>query len=76
VTDSRLRCDELLEHLTEIDDDVLYLDEFRVMTSSGSSGRKSVFVYDRSAWRGILTQLLRRSDWTGPSHVCRVCAWR
>jgi phenylacetate-CoA ligase len=65
VTDPRLRRDEVLEHLAEIDDDVLYLDEFRVMTSSGSSGRKAVFVYDRAAWRGILTQFLRRSDWTG-----------
>ena len=38
VTDRRLRRDELLEHLTQIDDDALYLGEFRVMTSSGSSG--------------------------------------
>ena len=50
VTDRRLRRDELLDHLTQIDDDALYLGEFRVMTSSGSSGRKAVFVYDRAAW--------------------------
>lgn len=64
VTDRRLRLDELLRHLDEIETDALHLGEFRVMTSSGSSGRKAVFVYDRAAWRGLLTQFLRRSDWT------------
>jgi phenylacetate-CoA ligase len=65
ITDRRLRRDELLEHLTQIDDDALYLGEFRVMTSSGSSGRKAVFVYDRAAWGGILVMFLRRSAWVG-----------
>jgi phenylacetate-CoA ligase len=64
VTDSRLRLDDLLRHLDEIDSDVLYLGEHRVMTSSGSSGRKAVFVYDRAAWAGILAMFLRRSAWT------------
>ena len=65
VTDQRLRRDELLEHLGQIDDDTLYLGEYRAMTSSGSSGRKAVFVYDRAGWLGVLTMFLRRSDWVG-----------
>jgi phenylacetate-coenzyme A ligase PaaK-like adenylate-forming protein len=65
VTDRRLRRDELLEHLTRIHDDALHLGEYRVMTSSGSSGRKTVFVYDRAAWRGVLVMFLRRSAWVG-----------
>jgi phenylacetate-CoA ligase len=65
VTDRRLRRDELLEHLGQIHDDTLYLGEYRAMTSSGSSGRKAVFVYDRAGWRGVLTMFLRRSDWVG-----------
>jgi phenylacetate-CoA ligase len=64
VTDRRLHLDDLLEHLDEIDTDALYLGEHRVMTSSGSSGRKAVFVYDRAAWTGIGAMFLRRSDWT------------
>ena len=64
VTDRRLHLDGLLRHLDEIDDDVLYLGEHRVMTSSGSSGRKAVFVYDRAAWAGIGAMFLRRSEWT------------
>ena len=65
VTDRRLRRDDLLEHLGQIHDDALYLGEFRAMTSSGSSGRKAVFVYDRAGWRDILAMFLRRSDWVG-----------
>jgi phenylacetate-CoA ligase len=65
VPDRRLRLDLLLEHLDQIEGDELYLGEYRVMTSSGSSGRKAVFVYDRDGWRGLLTMFLRRSDWTG-----------
>ncbi|HKP20152.1 MAG TPA: hypothetical protein VJT68_01445 [Thermoleophilaceae bacterium] len=65
VTDPRLRRDALLEHLGQIHDDTLYLGEFRVMASSGSSGRKAVFVYDRAGWRAVLTMFLRRSSWVG-----------
>jgi phenylacetate-CoA ligase len=65
VTDRRLRLRELLDHLDQIHDDALYLDEYRAMTTSGSSGRKAVFVYDRAAWIGVLTMFLRRSGWVG-----------
>jgi phenylacetate-coenzyme A ligase PaaK-like adenylate-forming protein len=64
VTDPRLRLDDLLRHLQQIEDDALYLGEHRVMTSSGSSGRKAVFVYDRMAWSGIVAMFMRRSEWT------------
>jgi phenylacetate-CoA ligase len=64
VTVPRLRLEDLLSHLNEIEDDALYLGEHRVMTSSGSSGRKAVFVYDRIAWSGIAAMFLRRSAWT------------
>lgn len=65
VTDPRLCLDDLLVHLDGLEDDALYLDEYRVMTSSGSSGRKAVFVYDRPGWQGIIAMFLRRSKWTG-----------
>ena len=48
VTDPRLRLRELLDHLETVGDDALYLGEYRAMTTSGSSGRKGVFVYDRA----------------------------
>jgi phenylacetate-CoA ligase len=65
VTDRRLRRDELLAHLDAIDRDELYLDEYRVMATSGSSGRKGVFVYDRSGWVDLLSQFMRYTEWVG-----------
>jgi phenylacetate-CoA ligase len=65
VTDQRLRLDALLEHLDCVDRDELYLGEYRAMTSSGSSGRKAVFVYDRAGWAGVAAMFFRRSEWTG-----------
>jgi phenylacetate-CoA ligase len=59
VCDRRLRRDALLQHLDGLGRDALYLGEHRVMTTSGSSGRKGLFVYDRAAWAVIVAQLLR-----------------
>lgn len=63
VTDQRLRREALLRHL-ERDDD-LYLGRYRVMTTSGSSGRKGLFVYDRRDWIALMAQFLRYSDMVG-----------
>jgi phenylacetate-CoA ligase len=65
VTDRRPRLDGLLEHPDQIQGDELHRGEYRVMTSSGSSGRKAILVYDRAGWSGIAAMFLRRSDWTG-----------
>jgi phenylacetate-CoA ligase len=59
VCDRRLRRDALLEHLDGLDHDALYLGEHRVMTTSGSSGRKGLFVYDRRGWATIGSQFFR-----------------
>jgi phenylacetate-coenzyme A ligase PaaK-like adenylate-forming protein len=58
VTDRRLRRDALLEHVERLDDDELYLGRYRAMTTSGSSGRKGLFVYDDAGWTAIGAQFL------------------
>jgi phenylacetate-CoA ligase len=65
VADRRLRRDELLAHLDGAEGDELYLGEYRVLATSGSSGRKGLYVYGREGWVGILAQFLRYSDWVG-----------
>jgi phenylacetate-CoA ligase len=65
VCDRRLRRDDLLAHLDGLDHDALYLGRYRVMTSSGSSGQKALFVYDRRGWSGIATQWFRHCAMTG-----------
>jgi phenylacetate-CoA ligase len=65
VTDGRLCRDTLLEWVEGLDRDELYLDRYRVMTTSGSSGRKGLFVFDRSEWRMIIAQFLRYGEMSG-----------
>jgi phenylacetate-coenzyme A ligase PaaK-like adenylate-forming protein len=65
VTDPRLRRGALLAEVERLDGDRLHLGRYRAMTSSGSSGRKGLFVYDRPAWAGIIAQFLRYSGMVG-----------
>ncbi len=65
VTDRRLRRDELLAWVEGVGRDELYLGRYRVMTTSGSSGRKGLFVYDRPEWRAIIAQFFRQRAMIG-----------
>ena len=58
VCDPRLRRDVLLEHLAGPGGHAPYLGEYRVMRTSGASGRKGVFVYDEAGWAGYVGQFL------------------
>jgi phenylacetate-CoA ligase len=65
VCDRRLSATALSAHLEGLDRDALYLGEYRVMATSGSSGRRGLFVYDRPAWVGIMGQFLRGTVMAG-----------
>jgi phenylacetate-CoA ligase len=65
VCDPRLRRDELLEWVGQLTRDQLYLGRYRVMVTSGSSGRPGLFVYDPAGWRSTCAQILRASGWAG-----------
>jgi phenylacetate-CoA ligase len=65
VTDPGLRRDALLDWVESRRRDEFYDGRYRVMTTSGSSGRKGLFVYDRAGWAAIGAQWLRASSWMG-----------
>jgi phenylacetate-CoA ligase len=65
VCDPRLRRDELLDWVGRITRDQLYLDRYRVMLTSGSSGRPGLVVYDAAGWRSIAAGLMRGTTWYG-----------
>jgi putative adenylate-forming enzyme len=77
VCDPRLRRDELLDWVGQLTRDQLYLDRYRVVVTSGSSGRPGLFVYDPVGWRSIGAQFLRSSMWAGlgPSLPRQRMAW-
>jgi phenylacetate-coenzyme A ligase PaaK-like adenylate-forming protein len=64
VTDDRLRLDRVEAHLESLDgSDAYLLDRYHACASSGSSGRRGVFVYDWDGWLlaflGLFRHLLR-----------------
>jgi phenylacetate-CoA ligase len=64
VCDRRLRRDALLEHLATGSVEP-YLGEYRVMSTSGSSGSPGLFVHDRGGWAAFVAQFLCVIDFTG-----------
>ncbi len=66
VTAPELRLADLERSIEHLHGDELFAGRYRIMTSSGSSGRKAIYVYDRDAWRdGIVPALLRSSRMMG-----------
>jgi putative adenylate-forming enzyme len=66
TTDRRLTRAALEAHLATLGDhDALFLGAYRVMASSGSSGRKGIYVYDRRAWVACLTGAMRSTRYMG-----------
>ena len=66
VTDPRLTPAALEAHLATLGPrDELLHGRYRVMASSGSSGRKGIYVYDRPAWTAVLAAAMRSSRMMG-----------
>jgi phenylacetate-CoA ligase len=59
VGDPRLRGGVVEPHLDALRGDELLHDEFRVMATGGSSGRRGVFCFDRAEWAEVCATLLR-----------------
>jgi len=50
VTDPRLSLSSLEEHMANVSGDEYYLGQYRVLTTAGSSGQKTVIVFNRKEW--------------------------
>jgi phenylacetate-coenzyme A ligase PaaK-like adenylate-forming protein len=59
VTDRRLKLAELERHVEEVRDDEMYLDEYRVMCTGGTSGRRGIYVFSRRDWSEVVGGYLR-----------------
>ena len=61
MTDRRLHLAELERHLTEAQGDPLYLGDYRIMATGGTTGRRGLFAYSRRDWREVIGGTIR---WT------------
>jgi phenylacetate-CoA ligase len=65
VTDPRLTLAGVEAHIDTIEGDALLHGEYRAFASSGTSGRRGVFVYSRDEWTWQLGNFLRLQDTLG-----------
>jgi phenylacetate-coenzyme A ligase PaaK-like adenylate-forming protein len=65
VTDPRLELGRLKEHLQDLRQDECYLGQYRVLATTGTSGLRGLFVYDRAAWRTVVANTIRWSRYCG-----------
>ena len=59
VTDRRLTLEACERHVDALSGDAYLFDEFHVVASGGSSGRRGVYVYDRDAWATCYSSIVR-----------------
>ena len=59
VADPALRLPEVEAQLATIGDDRLYLGEYRIMASSGTTGRRGIYVWNRRDWLDLLGIFMR-----------------
>lgn len=62
VTDPRITRAGLERHIEEMSADSLYLDEYQVVASSGSTGERGLFVYSHSDWRMAVANFIRMNE--------------
>jgi phenylacetate-coenzyme A ligase PaaK-like adenylate-forming protein len=65
VTDPRIRLSDVTRHMETLEDDECFMDEYRVLTTAGSTGRKGVFLYDREAWTCLMAGVERGAGLIG-----------
>lgn len=59
VTDSRLTLEAVTRHAAQLSRDELFAGEYRVTSTSGTSGVKAYFCFGRKGWRGAMAAYLR-----------------
>ena len=76
VTDPRLKLAELQDHIRGLKDDKYYLKEYRVLTTSGSTGQQGVFVFNRPEWSTAISTGLRTGSYAGMASPRFPRRWR
>jgi putative adenylate-forming enzyme len=59
VTNPGIRLTEIEARLADMHGDALYLGDYRVLCTGGTSGRRGTYVYSASDWRDLLAGMVR-----------------
>lgn len=65
VTDPRIHLADVEAHLSTADDEGRYLDRYRVVETSGSTGLRGIFLSDPMEWATVIASYQRAQEWAG-----------
>jgi putative adenylate-forming enzyme len=65
VTDRAVRLDAVERHLAVLRGDELFRGRYRVCATAGTTGRRGIFLWDRSEWVDVLASYNRAQEWGG-----------
>jgi len=65
VTDRRIRLVEVERYLGEPDTARLFLDKYVALSTSGTTGRRGVFLFDPAEWVAAIAAITRPIAWSG-----------
>lgn len=65
VTDSRLRLNAIQNHLGQVDGPGMFENEFRLLCTAGTTGRRGIFALNRREWASVLASMHRWQRFTG-----------
>ena len=65
VTDREVRRADVEAHLPRLDHDERFLGRYWVASTSGSTGRRGLFLWDSDEWTTVLASYSRANEWAG-----------
>lgn len=65
VTDRDIRLADVEAHLGEIEGDVQFRDRYRVVSTSGTTGLRGIFLSDPAEWAHVIASYARAQEWAG-----------
>jgi len=65
VTDPSIHLEAVRNHLGILQGDELFLGQYRVMATSGSTGQPGIFLFNRTEWTTLLASFGHASVWAG-----------
>ena len=65
VTDRAIRLKDVETHLGEIAGDLRFRDRYRVVSTSGTTGLRGIFLSDPSEWAQVIASYARAQEWAG-----------
>ena len=65
VTDAGIHLRDVEAHLGDIDGDVRFRDRYRVVSTSGTTGLRGIFLSNPSEWAHVIASYARAQEWAG-----------